>query len=116
MTPIPAIGGLLQGCALSPSCMYYTEPTSPIISLSESALTSGVKGGLYYSQRARVTVSVGNRRFILAIRSYTIEKELAKRSSEMKLEEEKMSQQPSRQAENTSRLGTQGRAEGHFAL
>lgn len=116
VTPIPAIGGLLQGCALSPSCMYYTEPTSPIISLSESALTSGVKGGLYYSQRARVTVSVGNRRFILAIRSYTIEKELAKRRSEMKLEEEKMSQQPSRQAENTSSLGTQGQAEGHFAL
>ena len=52
----------------------------------------------------------------MAIRSYTIEKELAKRRSEMKLEEEKMSQQPSRQAENTSSLGTQGQAEGHFAL
>ena len=50
VTPIPAIGGLLQGCALSPSCMYYTEPTSPIISLSESALTSGVKGGLLQSE------------------------------------------------------------------
>lgn len=116
VTPIPAVGGLLQGCALSPGCMYYTESTSPIISLSESALTSGVKGEFYYSQRARVTVSVGNRRFILAIRSYTIEKELAKRRSEMKLEEEKMSQQPTRQAENTSSLGTQERAGGHFAL
>ena len=36
--------------------------------------------------------------------------------SERKLEEEKMSQQPTRQAENTSSLGTQGRAGGHFAL
>lgn len=46
----------------------------------------------------------------MAIRSYTIGKELAKKMSERKLEEEKMSQQPTRQAENTSSLGTQGRA------
>lgn len=90
-----------------PACSTL-KPPSPIISLSESALTSAVKWRLYHSQRARVTISVGNKRFILAIRSYTIGKELAKRRSERKLEEEKMSRQPTRQAENTSSLGTQG--------
>lgn len=89
-----------------PACSTL-KPPSPIISLSESALTSGVKWRLYHSQRARVTISVGNKRFILAIRSYTIGKELAKKRSERKLEE-KMSRQPTRQAENTSSLGTQG--------